>query len=62
MNKVTWRKARRSGAQGDACVELARFPQAVAVRDSNNPDGTKLLLTPDAFRAVLHDLKHSDVA
>ncbi|WP_347813208.1 DUF397 domain-containing protein [Actinomadura sp. GC306] len=43
-------------------MELARFPQAVAVRDSNNPDGTKLLLTPDAFRAVLHDLKHSDVA
>ncbi|MBB4777719.1 DUF397 domain-containing protein [Actinomadura livida] len=38
-------------------MEVARFPQAVAVRDSKNPDGPKLLLTPDAFRAVLNDLK-----
>jgi len=28
---IEWRKARRSGDQGGACVEVARFPQAVAV-------------------------------
>ncbi|TDC69148.1 DUF397 domain-containing protein [Actinomadura sp. GC306] len=57
MNKATWRKARRSDDQGGACVEVARFPGAVAVRDSKNPDGPKLLLTQDAFRAVLDNLK-----
>lgn len=58
MDLIKWRKARRSSDQGDACVELARFPRAVAVRDSKNPDGPKLLITPDAFRAVLNHLKH----
>ncbi|GAA0594467.1 hypothetical protein GCM10009546_65850 [Actinomadura livida] len=58
MSTPAWRKSSRSaeGTSGQ-CVEVARFPQAVAVRDSKNPDGPKLLLTPDAFRAVLNDLK-----
>ncbi|WP_433479734.1 DUF397 domain-containing protein [Spirillospora sp. CA-142024] len=55
---IKWRKAHQSGDQGDACVELARLPGAVAVRDSKDPDGPKLHLTPSAFRAILHDLKH----
>jgi hypothetical protein len=58
MDLIEWRKARRSDGQGGACVEVARFPQGVAVRDSKNPNGPKLLLTPDAFRTVLNDLKH----
>ncbi|NVI92244.1 DUF397 domain-containing protein [Actinomadura sp. BRA 177] len=58
MDVIKWRKARRSDGQGGACVEVARFPDAVAVRDSKNPDGPKLLLTPHTFRAILHDLKH----
>ncbi|TDC69152.1 DUF397 domain-containing protein [Actinomadura sp. GC306] len=57
MNEATWRKAQRSDGQGGACVEVARFPEAVAVRDSKNPDGPKLLLSSDAFRAILDDLK-----
>ncbi|TDE35500.1 DUF397 domain-containing protein [Actinomadura sp. 6K520] len=58
MDLIKWRKARRSSDQGDACVEVARFPEVVGVRDSKDPDGPKLLLTPDAFRTVLNDLKH----
>ncbi len=58
MDLIKWRKARQSDGQGGACVEVARLPQAVAVRDSKNPNGPKLLLTPDAFRAILNDLKH----
>ncbi|XRQ05151.1 DUF397 domain-containing protein [Actinomadura welshii] len=58
MELIKWRKARRSSDQGDACVEVARFPEAIAVRDSKNPDGPKLLLAPDAFRAILGHLKH----
>ncbi|TDC69147.1 DUF397 domain-containing protein [Actinomadura sp. GC306] len=57
MDLIKWRKARQSDSQGGACVEVAQVYQAVAVRDSKDPDGPKLLLTPNAFRAVLNDLK-----
>ncbi|TDC85871.1 DUF397 domain-containing protein [Actinomadura sp. 7K507] len=57
MDLITWRKARQSGDQGDACVEVARFPEAVAVRDSKDPDAGHLTLTPDTFRALLTDLR-----
>jgi hypothetical protein len=55
---ITWRKARKSDDQGGACVEVARFSEAVAVRDSKDPDGPKLLLTPHTFQTILHNLKH----
>ncbi|NEA27390.1 DUF397 domain-containing protein [Actinomadura bangladeshensis] len=57
MDVIKWRKAQQSGDQGDACVEVARFPEAVAVRDSKNPDGPKLLLTPHTFQTILNNLK-----
>ncbi|TDC51550.1 DUF397 domain-containing protein [Actinomadura sp. KC345] len=57
MELIKWRKARRSGDQGGACVEVARFPEAVAVRDSKNPDGPKLILAPSTFRALLDDIR-----
>ncbi|WP_243717074.1 DUF397 domain-containing protein [Actinomadura darangshiensis] len=59
MDDVTkWRKARQSDGQGGACVEVARLPEAVAVRDSKDPNGPRLLLTPHAFDTILNDLKH----
>ncbi|TDE35499.1 DUF397 domain-containing protein [Actinomadura sp. 6K520] len=59
MSTPVWRKSSRSaeGTSGQ-CVEIAAFPGLVGVRDSKDPDGPKLLLTPDAFRAILNDLKH----
>lgn len=57
METVTWRKARRSNDQGGECVEVANFRHGVGVRDSQDPDGPKLLLAPAAFRALLADLK-----
>ncbi|WP_433470127.1 DUF397 domain-containing protein [Spirillospora sp. CA-128828] len=54
---IRWRKASRSDGQGGACVELARFPETVAVRDSKDPSGPQLHFTPSAFRAILNDLK-----
>ena len=41
-----WRKSSYSGTSGGNCVEVARaLPAAVAVRDSKDPDGPKLIFT-----------------
>ena len=41
-----WRKSSYSGSNGGACVEVARtLPAAVAVRDSKDPAGPKLIFT-----------------
>jgi hypothetical protein len=49
-----WRKSSRSGSTTN-CVEVAASPPGVvAVRDSKDPDGAKLIFTPaewDAFTA-----------
>jgi len=42
-SSVLWRKSSRSQEQG-ACVELGKFADAVAVRDSKNPAGPALVL------------------
>jgi hypothetical protein len=52
-----WRKSRHSDDKGGACVELAALTTGVGVRDSQDPDGPKLLLTPTTFRTLLTDLK-----
>jgi Domain of unknown function (DUF397) len=52
-----WRKSSYSGSNGGACVEVARrLPAAVAVRDSKDPGGPKLIFTPadwTAFTAAI---------
>ena len=46
-----WRKSSYSGSEGGACVEVAACPAAVHVRDSKDPDGPLLTLTPAAWSA-----------
>ena len=42
-----WRKSSYSGGNGGDCVEVARtLPAAIAVRDSKDPDGPRLIFTP----------------
>lgn len=38
---MTWKKASRSSANGENCVELATAPGVVAVRDSKDPSGPR---------------------
>lgn len=40
-----WRKSRRSGSQGGACVEVADLGAVVGVRDSKHPAGPTLAFT-----------------
>ncbi|MFC6886531.1 MULTISPECIES: DUF397 domain-containing protein [Actinomadura] len=56
-----WRKASRSNNSGDNCVELASMPAAVAVRDSKNPDGPRVLLRRDGFGRLVRVIKDARV-
>ncbi|MFC4054513.1 DUF397 domain-containing protein [Actinomadura syzygii] len=56
---TTWRKSSHSGTQaGSDCVEVGHLPEAIALRDSKDPHGPRLLITRDALRALVSDLKH----
>ena len=55
-----WRKSSYSGGTGN-CVEVAsNLPGAVAVRDSQDPAGPALFLTPAAWRALTIDVRNSE--
>ncbi|MFG2453113.1 DUF397 domain-containing protein [Streptomyces sp. NPDC048512] len=49
----TWRKSSHSGGEGGECVEVAASPRAVRVRDSKNPAGPQLTLSPGSWSAFL---------
>lgn len=50
LNEAVWRKASRSHDDGDQCVEVTSALDVVAVRDSKDPDGPKILVDRRAFR------------
>jgi len=54
-----WRKSSYSASNGGDCVEVAVAPPAaVAVRDSKDPDGPKLIFTPAAWAAFTTALRN----
>jgi hypothetical protein len=56
---AAWRKSSRSTANGGECVEVAGRPQrgAVALRDSKDPDGPVLAVTPQNWAAFTGQVK-----
>ena len=57
-----WRKSSYSSGNGGQCVEVAQnLPGAVAVRDSKNPDGPKLVFTPDEWRAFTAEIRDAEL-
>jgi len=64
VTRTGWRKSSYSGSGGqqNGCVEVARYPAGgVAVRDSKDPDGPKLIFTPGHWRAFTTQVKAGEV-
>jgi hypothetical protein len=57
LTEAVWRKSSYTGPNGGDCVELTSAARTVALRDSKDPDGPKLLVSRRAFAALLSDLK-----
>jgi hypothetical protein len=58
LSRAEWRKASRSSSNGGACVEVARnLPRIVAVRDSKDPYGPKLVTSPAAWQSFTASVK-----
>jgi hypothetical protein len=53
LSRAEWRKSSYSGQDGN-CVEVARdLPGLVAVRDSKEPDGAKLVISRAAWQVFI---------
>ncbi|MBZ4019390.1 DUF397 domain-containing protein [Streptomyces purpurogeneiscleroticus] len=48
---LTWFKSSYSTEQGGNCVEVAATPTAIHIRDSKDPDGPQLAVSPAAWSA-----------
>ncbi|CAM5443929.1 DUF397 domain-containing protein [Streptomyces aurantiogriseus] len=49
----TWRKSTYSDGEGGDCLEVAACPQTIHIRDSKNPTGPQLNLSPTAWAGFL---------
>jgi Domain of unknown function (DUF397) len=57
LSRAEWRKSSYSSQDGN-CVEVARnLPGLVAIRDSRAPDGAKLVVSQETWRAFLKGLR-----
>lgn len=55
---TVWRKSSHSTeGTSEQCVELARFPKAIGLRDSKAPGRGHLILTPHTFANLLAQAK-----
>jgi hypothetical protein len=54
LDTVTWQKSQRSNPSGN-CVEMAALPggEAIAVRNSRDPQGPALIFTRDEIAAFV---------
>ncbi|WP_432093904.1 DUF397 domain-containing protein [Streptomyces sp. bgisy100] len=49
-----WIKSSHSGSEGGDCVEVAIGRRTIRVRDSKDPHGPALTLTPEAWTDFVH--------
>jgi hypothetical protein len=60
LSRAQWFKSTRSGPNSDNCVEVAFIDQAIAVRDSKNPQGASLIFTPAEWDAFVGGAKDGE--
>ncbi|WP_328561953.1 DUF397 domain-containing protein [Streptomyces coelicoflavus] len=51
--KLEWIKSSYSSDDGPSCVEAAATPRTIHIRDSKNPHGPHLALTPATWATFL---------
>jgi hypothetical protein len=62
LGQAAWRTSSYSGGAQN-CIQVAgTLTGAVAVRDSKDPGGPALVLTPAAWRALTHEVKNHEIA
>jgi hypothetical protein len=54
---LQWRKATYSSSNGGNCIEVATADHTVAVRDSKDPDGPRLVFGVPAWHAFAVKVK-----
>lgn len=59
LTKAAWCKSSYSGGDEPHCVELARLPDGIAVRDSKDPGGPVLLLSRETLSTALRERRHA---
>jgi hypothetical protein len=57
LDSLTWHKSSYSWKREGDCVEVARCTDAVAVRDSKDPDGPVLVVSSAAFAHFVRGLR-----
>ena len=61
LDRAQWRKSSYSGGNGGGCVEVAsNLPGLVAVRDSKDPEGPALAISPADWDAFVQGIKQGD--
>ncbi len=60
LDGATWIKSTHSGPGSDNCVEVAFVGDAIAVRDSENPDGPALIFTQAEWDAFVGGAKDGE--
>ncbi|MFE5910422.1 DUF397 domain-containing protein [Streptomyces wedmorensis] len=48
-----WQKSSYSSAEGGECVEVAAHPTLIHIRDSKNPHGPQLAVSPTSWTRFL---------
>ena len=57
LSAATWRKSTRSAGGSSNCVEVAHFPNLVAIRDSKDPNGPKIVVSPAGWQSFTASVK-----
>lgn len=59
--EVAWTKSSHSAGNINDCVEIATSPDAILVRDSKDPEGPHLALTPTEWNAFVEFARTAEV-